>query len=100
MRQGRRVAVLAQSQRVVQTEVLILPASSLNALRRRKHLDLNRRLFTREYLQKIDVWQPSQIYFVFFMVLFGNKWVMLYICGIFVTCVLSALLTILASLAS
>ncbi|CAI5738880.1 unnamed protein product [Hyaloperonospora brassicae] len=39
----------------VQTEILLLPASSTNAFKRRKTIDVNRRLFTREDLQNMNV---------------------------------------------
>ncbi|RLN89645.1 hypothetical protein BBJ28_00015757 [Nothophytophthora sp. Chile5] len=40
---------------IAQTEILVLPASSAKTRKRRKTLDVNRRLFTREDLQNIDV---------------------------------------------
>ncbi|RLN80069.1 hypothetical protein BBJ28_00026262 [Nothophytophthora sp. Chile5] len=40
---------------LAQTEIFVLPASSTKAHKPRKTLDVNRRLFTREDLQNIDV---------------------------------------------
>ncbi|CAI5733349.1 unnamed protein product [Hyaloperonospora brassicae] len=47
MRQGRRVALLAQVREVVQTEILVLLASSTHARKRCNTIYVNRRLFAR-----------------------------------------------------
>ncbi|RLN97440.1 hypothetical protein BBJ28_00022468 [Nothophytophthora sp. Chile5] len=55
VRHRRRVALLAQVREIAQTEISVLPTSFTKARKWRKTLDVNRRLFTREDLQNLDV---------------------------------------------